>query len=117
MSDGRYFCVYIGIIFVSVNFSALPSGRKARPLSNLPNLIPEQPEGLEELNGLFYAADVAHFGEKKLNEYIAYADQKGRELGRAEGRAETAIKLKSKGMSFEFILDVTGLTEDELKNI
>lgn len=92
--------------------------------------LAEQPEGLEELKGLFYAADVAHFGEKKLNEYkeeimreydyysrLAYADQIGRELGRAEGRAETAMNLRAMGMSFEFILHATGLTEDELKKI
>lgn len=74
--------------------------------------------------------DVALFDEKKLNEYkeeimreydyylrLAYADQKGRELGRAEGHAETAMNLRAIGMSFEFILHATGLTEDELKKI
>ena len=77
---------------------------------------------------------MAYFDEKKLAEYeeeimreydyhsrMAYADHKGEERGLAKGLAEgpakTAINLKAKGMSFEFILDVTGLTEEELKKI
>ena len=77
---------------------------------------------------------MAHFDEKKLAEYeeeimreydyhsrMAYADHKSEERGLAKGLAEglakTAINLKAKGMSFEFILDVTGLTEEELKKI
>ena len=81
-----------------------------------------------------WVIEVAHFDEKKLAEYeeeimreydyysrMAYADHKGEERGLAKGLAEglakTAINLKAKGMSFEFILDVTGLTEEELKKI
>ncbi|MGN1220226.1 MAG: Rpn family recombination-promoting nuclease/putative transposase [Candidatus Cryptobacteroides sp.] len=92
--------------------------------------LAEQPEDLVELQGLFDAAEVAHFNEKKLNEYkeelmreydyhsrMAYADHQGEERGLAKGLARTAINLKAKGMSFDFILDVTGLTEDELKKI
>ncbi len=80
------------------------------------------------------AAEVAHFDEKKLAEYeeeimreydyhsrMAYADHKGEERGLAKGLAnglaKTAINLKAMGMSFEFILHATGLTEDELKKI
>ena len=76
------------------------------------------------------AAEVAHFDEKKLAEYeekimreydyhsrMAYAEHKGEERGLAKGLAKTAINLKAMGMSFEFILDVTGLTEEELKKI
>ena len=80
------------------------------------------------------AAEVAHFDEKKLaeseeeimREYdyysrMAYAEHKGEERGLAKGLAEalakTAINMKAMGMSFEFILDVTGLTEEELKKI
>ena len=77
-----------------------------------------------------WAIEVAHFDEKKLAEYeeeimreydyfsrMAYAEHKGEERGLAEGLAKTAINLKAKGMSFEFIRDVTGLTEEELKKI
>ena len=73
-----------------------------------------------------WAAEVAHFDEKKLAEYeeeimreydyysrMAYAEHKGEE----RALAKTAINLKAMGMSFEFILDVTGLTEEELKKI
>ena len=88
------------------------------------------PEEHVELQGLFDAAEVAHFDEKKLAEYeeeimreydyysrMAYAEHKGEERGLAKALAKTAINLKAKGMSFEFILDVTGLTEEELKKI
>ena len=77
-----------------------------------------------------WTIEVAHFDEKKLAEYeeeimreydyysrMAYADHKGEERGLAKALAKTAINLKAKGMSFEFILDVTGLTEEELKKI
>ena len=77
---------------------------------------------------------MAHFDEKKLAEYeeeimreydyhsrMAYADHQGEERGLAKGLAnglaKTAINLKAMGMSFEFILHATGLTEDELKKI
>ena len=81
-----------------------------------------------------WVIEVAHFDEKKLAEYeeeimreydyfsrMAYAEHKGEERGfakgLAEGLAKTAINMKAMGMSFEFILDVTGLTEEELKKI
>ena len=73
-----------------------------------------------------WVIEVAHFDEKKLAEYeeeimreydyysrMAYAEHKGEE----RALAKTAINLKAMGMSFEFILDVTGLTEEELKKI
>ena len=73
-----------------------------------------------------WTLEVAHFDEKKLaeseeeimREYdyysrMAYADHKGEE----RGLAKTAINLKAMGMSFEFILQATGLTEEELKKI
>ena len=81
-----------------------------------------------------WAIEVAHFDEKKLAEYeeeimreydyysrMAYAEHKGEERGLAKGLAKTAINLKAMGMSFElsfeFILQATGLTEEELKKI
>ena len=81
-----------------------------------------------------WVIEVAHFDEKKLAEYeeeimreydyhsrMAYADHKGEERGLAKGLAnglaKTAINLKAMGMSFEFILHATGLTEEELKKI
>ncbi|MGM9767317.1 MAG: hypothetical protein ACI3Z0_02485 [Candidatus Cryptobacteroides sp.] len=48
---------------------------------------------------------------------LKYATDTGVEQGLAQGLAKTAINLKAMGMSFEFILHATGLTEDELKKI
>ena len=81
-----------------------------------------------------WVIEVAHFDEKKLAEYeeeimreydyysrMAYAEHKGEECGLAKGLArglaKTAINLKAMGMSFEFILQATGLTEEELQKI
>ncbi|MGM9739449.1 MAG: PD-(D/E)XK nuclease family transposase [Candidatus Cryptobacteroides sp.] len=99
-----------------------------------------KPEELanEEIDRLFRAAEVAHFDSEKLKEYeedimterdywaqLKYATDTGVEQGLAQGLAQgiakglakTAINLKDMGMSFEFILHATGLTEDELKKI
>lgn len=87
----------------------------------------------EEFDRLFRAEEIAHFNEKR-REYeedimrerdywaqLKYATDTGVEQGRVEGqeieKRKTAINLKAKGMSFDFILDVTGLTEEELKKI
>ena len=88
----------------------------------------------EGIYQLFRAAEIAHFNEEKRRDYeedimrerdywaqLKYATDTGVEQGRVEGqeieKRKTAINLKAKGMSFDFILDVTGLTEEELKKI
>ena len=88
----------------------------------------------EEFDRLFRAEEIAHFNEEKRRDYeedimrerdywaqLKYATDTGVEQGRVEGqeieKRKTAINLKAKGMSFDFILDVTGLTEEELKKI
>ena len=42
------------------------------------------------------------------------AEQKGRAEGRAEGRADAARNMKAKGFSLEDIIDITGLTAEEI---
>ena len=37
--------------------------------------------------------------------------------GRAKGITEVASKLLAKGMTIEYVADVTGLSEDEIKNL
>ncbi|MDY3963276.1 MAG: hypothetical protein SOY98_03095 [Candidatus Cryptobacteroides sp.] len=88
----------------------------------------------EELDRLFRAEEIAHFNEENRRDYeedimrerdylaqLKYATDTGVAQGRVEGqeieKIKTAINLKAKGMSFDFILDVTGLTEEELKKI
>ena len=79
-----------------------------------------------EIDRLFRAAEIAHFSENKRRAYeedimrerdywaqLRYAKDTGVE----QGLAETAMNLKAMGMSFEFILKATGLSEDKLKRI
>ena len=88
----------------------------------------------EELDRLFRAAEIAHFNEQKRRDYeedimrerdywaqLKYATDTGVEQGRVEGqeieKRRFALNLKSMGMTFDFILQATGLTEEELKKI
>ena len=43
-----------------------------------------------------------------------YGDERER-IGMKEGMKKTAVCLLQKGMSLQFITEVTGLTEDEIK--
>lgn len=56
---------------------------------------------------------------KILREFEEQAINKGRQEGRQEGRIETleitAKKLYLKGMSIEEIVEITGLTKDEVR--
>ena len=45
---------------------------------------------------------------------IAEGEAKGRAEGRAEGKAETALKMKALGISEDLIMQVTGLTAEEI---
>lgn len=88
----------------------------------------------EEFDRLFRAAEIAHFNEQKRRDYeedimrerdywaqLKYATDTGVEQGRVEGqeieKRRFALNLKSMGMTFDFILQATGLTEEELKKI
>lgn len=43
--------------------------------------------------------------------------KKGREEGRLEGKLEVAMKLKQKGLSVEMIIEVTGLSHNEIEKL
>lgn len=124
----------ISIIFVELR-------RFVKPLSECANAVDKWcyalkhigsmdnlPEELAsaEIDRLFRAAEIAHFSENKRRAYeedimrerdywaqLRYAKDTGVE----QGLAEIAMNLKAMGMSFEFILKATGLSEDKLKRI
>lgn len=66
---------------------------------------------------------MTHHNAMKNEREDGYAEgkAKGREEGRAEGAKaqalETARRMKAKGLDIETILELTGLTPDEFRNL
>ena len=73
-------------------------------------------------------AEIAKFTPVELKEYedslktyrdlknsLDTAEEKGRNEGRAEEKLDIARKMKSKGFTAADILEMTGLSEDEIK--
>ena len=80
--------------------------------------------GIEEIE----VAEIAKFTPVELKEYedslktyrdlknsLDTAEEKGRNEGRAEEKLDIARKMKSKGFTAADILEMTGLSEDEIK--
>ena len=80
--------------------------------------------GIEEIE----VAEIAKFTPEELREYedslktyrdlknsLDTAEEKGRNEGRAEEKLDIARKMKSKGFTAADILEMTGLSEDEIK--
>jgi predicted transposase/invertase (TIGR01784 family) len=53
----------------------------------------------------------------KERDYIVSAEEKGMEIGKAEEKIAIAIKMLSKGKDIEEIIDFTGLSKKEIKNL
>ena len=81
---------------------------------------------------LFEAAEIAKFDSNELRSYEqsinAYRDiknslvtaskegfTKGKVEGKAEGIAETALKMKQKGLDINLISDITGLSKEDIE--
>ena len=75
-------------------------------------------------------AEIAKFTPVELKEYedslktyrdlknsLDTAEEKGRNEGRAEEKLDIARKMKSKGFTAADILEMTGLSEDEIKTL
>ena len=80
--------------------------------------------GIEEIE----VAEIVKFTPVELKEYedslktyrdlknsLDTAEEKGRNEGRAEEKLDIARKMKSKGFTAADILEMTGLSEDEIK--
>ncbi len=74
----------------------------------------------------FGIAEIANFDEKQLAEYEeslkVYRDLKGVvdtsfEEGKREEKLETAKKMKAKGYSIDEIIDITGLSREEIEKL
>jgi predicted transposase/invertase (TIGR01784 family) len=73
---------------------------------------------------LFEAAEIAKFDSNELRSYEqsinAYRDIKNsldsaKKEGKAEGIAETALKMKQKGLDINLISDITGLSKEDIE--
>ncbi|WP_282433057.1 Rpn family recombination-promoting nuclease/putative transposase [Desulfosporosinus meridiei] len=55
--------------------------------------------------------------ELRLREAIRQSEKEGREEGREEEKKKVTKKLLEKGMDFKSISDITGMSEEEIKNL
>ena len=104
-------------------------------LRNLSSLW-ERPRALQErvFDRLFEAAEIAKFTRTERSEYwdslknfrdlysvISTAESKGRKEGREEGREEervkNAVRMKQKGYPLEDIVEITGLSIEEIRKL
>jgi predicted transposase/invertase (TIGR01784 family) len=92
------------------------------------NRLDRVPEKLREqiFDKLFEAAEIARFTQDQVRSYEDslkyYRDLKNsldtaREEGKIEGKIEIASKALKKGLSVKDIIDLTGLTEEEIERI
>lgn len=96
-------------------------------LRNLSSLW-ERPRALQErvFNRLFEAAEIAKFSRTEMSEYwdslknfrdlysvISIAENKGRE----EERIKNAVRMKQKGYPLEDIVEITGLSIEEIREL
>ena len=82
--------------------------------------IKKAQENLEKISKDEHERYLAELREKYIRDQVAvqeYGYIKGREKGREEGKEEVARKLLEKNESIEYIMDVTGLTEEEIKGL
>lgn len=100
-------------------------------LRNLSSLW-ERPRALQErvFDRLFEAAEIAKFTRTEMSEYwdslknfrdlysvISTAENKGREEGREEERMKNAVRMKQKGYPLEDIVEITGLSIEEIREL
>ena len=72
----------------------------------------------DELRILVELREKAIRDEKSLKEgYYNDGKNDGLEQGRAEGHKEIAKKLKEKGLSIDFIIEITNLTKEEIEKL
>ena len=71
-------------------------------------------EGNEALQHLLSREELAEWDRNSMR---AEAREEGLEEGRKEAKLETAKKLLEKGMDIEIIMDVTGLTREEIEKL
>lgn len=55
--------------------------------------------------------------ELRLQEAIRQSKKEGREEGRVEEKMKVTKRLLEKGMDFKSISDITGMSEEEIKNL
>ena len=107
-----------------LTFFENPYGREIKEMSEEKEEIKVALEALEEINADEEKVRIAELREKYIldrNTEIRNAKEigisQGRKLGKQEGMLEMAKKMKKKGMDVKTIIEVTELTEEEIKKI
>lgn len=98
----------------------------------LTNSVDKVPDKLREriFNKLFETAEIARFTPDQIRSYedslkyyrdlknsLDTAKQEGKEEGREEREAEIAKKALAKGLSIDDIIDLTGLSREQIKRL
>ena len=86
---------------------------------------PQHTTGIYPLSQVLSDEDIEHInnplkvkeGIMNLAERIEQNNLRRFERGKQEGRKETARNMLAKGLSEELVRDVTGLTEEEIRNL
>ncbi|MBO5348462.1 MAG: hypothetical protein J6A89_01385, partial [Clostridia bacterium] len=73
-------------------------------------------EELEYLTGDEETRRLAYLREKAIRDEMA-AMSKARKEGKAEGKKDVAKKMLAKKMDINLIMEITGLTKEEIENL
>ena len=104
----------------------MPNQNDENNVKETKEAIKKAQENLEKISQDEHERYLAELREKYIRDQVAiqeYGYLKGKEEGRAEGRAEgkqennieIAKKMKKRNIPFEEIMEITGLTEEEIK--
>ena len=111
-----------------LTFFKNPYGEETKKMAEENEKIKVALDGLEKINADKEKVRIAELREKYIldrNTEIKVATEKGIEIGEKRGRdigrhsekIEMARKMKQKGMDIKIIMELTELTEEEIKNI
>jgi predicted transposase/invertase (TIGR01784 family) len=94
------------------------------------SMIPKSAESIPELNNAYTQAALFSWTKDELDLYeywrmeetsdrykMQEAHDKGIEIGKKRSETESARKMKQKGYSVEDIIEITGLSRDEIESL
>ena len=97
-----------------------PEGEETKKMAEKEKEIKEAIEALEEISNDEEKVRIAELREKYIADReseLETAEEKGITKGIAKEKLETAKKMKEKNMKIEDIIEITGLSREEIENI